>query len=387
MSVMASRVQQFGTTIFTEMTALARQHQAINLGQGFPDFEAPAFIKDAAQRAVANDVNQYAPLRGQPRLRQAIADKVLKYEGRHVDPDREVAVMVGATEGIFATIMGLVNPGDEVVLFEPYYDSYVPAVQFAGGVPRYYTLQAPDWQIDSEQLEALFSAKTKLVMINTPHNPTGKIFSRVELQLIADLCQKYDVIAVVDGVYEHIIFDDAEHLSIATFPGMADRTVMISSLGKTFSVTGWKVGWTVASAEITTAIMRVYQFVTFSGIAPVQEAAADAFIEAERVGFYDELATMYQAKRDILLEALTQAGLPTITPRGTYYIMTDISGLDFADDVAFCRHLTTQVGVAAIPPSAFYSDPAAGAGLARFTFCKRDEQLYKAAERLAKATL
>ncbi len=387
MTRMAQRVAGFATTIFTEMTALAVEHGAINLGQGFPDFAAPDFIKEAAREAIAADINQYAPLGGRPRVREAIAAKVARAEGRAVDPDREVAVMVGATEGIFATIMGLVNPGDEVILFEPYYDSYLPCVQWAGGIPRFYTLYPPDWPIDLERLEALFSDKTRLILINTPHNPTGKVYSLIELQLIADLCVKYDVIAVVDAVYEHILFDDAHHHALAVLPGMAGRTVTISSLGKTFSVTGWKTGWTIAPPDLTTAILRAYQFVTFSGIHPFQEAAASALIAAEHNGYYEELRELYQGKRDLLAGILAGAGLPPLRPAGTYFVMVDISHLGFANDVEFCRYLTTEVGVAAIPPSAFYQDPTNGAGLARFAFCKRDDVLIEAGRRLARLKL
>lgn len=385
MTHMAQRVANFATTIFTEMTALAVEHQAVNLGQGFPDFEAPDFIKEAAQRAIAAEINQYAPLPGRPDLRRKIANQASAAIGREIDPDREVAVMVGATEGIFATIMGLVDPGDEVIIFEPYYDSYVPTVQWAGGVPRYYTLEPPDWGIDPDKLRALFSPNTRMICINTPHNPTGKVFSKEELAVIAELCREFDVIAMVDAVYEHIVFDGAQHHSLAALPGMAERTVSISSLGKTFSVTGWKTGWTIASPEITRAILRAYQFVTFSGIHPFQAAAAAALTAAEERGYFTELAQLYEHKRDLLLPILREVGLTPLTPQGTYFVMVDISHLDFASDVDFCKYLTREVGVAAIPPSAFYHDAADGAGLARFTFCKRDEVLEEAGRRLKRA--
>ncbi|MCB0035059.1 MAG: aminotransferase class I/II-fold pyridoxal phosphate-dependent enzyme [Anaerolineales bacterium] len=381
MSYMAQRVSHFGVTIFTEMTALAQKHQAVNLGQGFPDFPAPDFVKEAAARAVHNDINQYAPRSGLPQLREAVANKVNKHDNLNVTAE-DVTILHGATESIFATIMGLVDPGDEVILFEPYYDSYIPSVEFAGGIPRFYTLSAPDWHIDAAELEALFNDKTKMIVINTPHNPTGKVYSHEELQLIADLCQKYDVIAVVDSVYEHIVFDDAKHYTLATFPGMKERTVTISSLGKTFSVTGWKLGWTIAPPDLTQGIVSGHQFITFCSVAPLQAAAAEMFAWAERTGYYEELATMYQKKRDFLLEILNDVGLPTIQPKGTYFAMVDISQLGFANDVEFCRYLTTQVGVAAIPPSAFYQNPADGATVARFTFCKTDEALQEAAVRL-----
>jgi N-succinyldiaminopimelate aminotransferase len=376
----ANRVRQMGISVFAEMTALAQRHQAVNLGQGFPDFAAPSFLKEAAVTAVRGDVNQYAPGNGQANLRQAIADKMAQFYGVSVDPQENVMVTHGATEAIFAAIFGLVNPGDEVILFEPFYDSYAPSVAFAGGQLRYYTLRPPDWQIDPAQLTALFSERTKLILVNTPHNPTGKRFNRAELGLIADLCQQHDVVALVDEVYEHILFDGREHISLASLPGMAERTVAISSLGKSFSVTGWKVGWAVAPAPLTQAIFRARQFVTFSGAAPLQEAAVTAL----RIGpdYYRELQRDYQAKRDFLVNVLSEVGLNPIPPEGAYFIMADISHLGFADDVAFCRYLTSEIGVAAIPPSAFYHNPADGAGLARFAFCKKQETLEAAAERL-----
>ncbi|MGB1250924.1 MAG: methionine aminotransferase [Candidatus Promineifilaceae bacterium] len=385
MTYMARRVQHYGTTIFSEMTALSIKHKSINLGQGFPNFAAPDFVKNAVKEALDKDINQYPPAIGRPRLRNAIAAKVAKHHGLIVDPATQIVAMHGATECIFSSIQSLVDPGDEVILFEPYYDSYVPSVEFAGGVPRYYTLRAPDWSIDPDALEALFSDKTKVIIINSPHNPSGKVFTREELQMIADLCHKYDVIAVSDEVYEHIIFDGVEHISIATLDGMAERTVMIASVGKTFSVTGWKVGWVVSSPELCTAIFRTHQWVTFAGAAPLEEATAASLEWADEVGYYDELGTLYQKKRDILIEGLSAAGFPVITPKGTYFTMVDISGLGFANDIEFCRYLTKEVGVTAIPPSAFYVNPADGANIARFAFCKTDEALLAASDVLKKA--
>lgn len=380
MTYMAQRVHSFGTTIFTEMTALANQHQAVNLGQGFPDFPAPAFLKEAAIMAIREEINQYAPGNGRSGLREAIAHKMATYYNLVVDPVTQINVVHGATEAIFATLLGLVNPGEEVILIEPYYDSYVPSVQFAGGTPKFYTLRPPDWHIDPATLTALFSPNTKLILINTPHNPTGKVYNYDELALIARLCQEYDVIVVVDEVYEHMVYNGRSHLSLAAFPGMAERTVTISSLGKSFSVTGWKVGWTIANPELTKAIFRAHQFITFCGAAPLQEAAVTALHAP--ANYYQELTAMYQTKRDFLAHALQASGLKPILPDGTYFILCDISHLGFKDDVAFCRFLTTEIGVAAIPPSAFYQNTADGAGLARFAFCKSQETLEKAAERL-----
>jgi N-succinyldiaminopimelate aminotransferase len=382
MTYLAQRVSNFGTTIFFEMTDLANRHQAVNLGQGFPDFPGPDFLKQAAIQAIRDDINQYAPGSGRPSLREAIARKMARHYGLPIDPATEITVTSGATEAIFAAIMGLVNPGDEVILFEPYYDSYLPSVQMAGGVPRFCTLRPPDWAVDRDELAALFSNKTKLIVVNTPHNPTGKVYTEAELHIIADLCQTHDVIAIVDEVYEYIVFDGLQHISMATLPGMANRTVTISSAGKTFSMTGWKVGWAIASAELCQAVFRVHQFVTYSVAAPLQEGVVTALQIPD--DYYAELAAMYQANRDFLAGALAAAGLKPIKPQGTYFIMVDISHLDFPNDVAFCRYLTTEIGVAAIPPSAFYFNPADGAGLARFAFCKTRPTLEEAARRLEK---
>lgn len=382
MSYQAERVRHMGTSIFAEMTHLANEYQAINLGQGFPDFPTPDFLKAAAQDAIAQEINQYAPSVGRQRLRQAVAQKMARDYGHEVNPDTEVLITHGATEAIFASILGLVNPGDEVIIGEPFYDSYLPAVQMAGGIPRFYQLQPPNWAIDFDYLAGLFNHKTKLILINTPHNPTGKVFTADEMSQIAVLCLEHDVLALVDEVYEHIIFDEYQHVTMAKLPGMRPRTLHISSLGKTFSATGWKVGWVVAPPELTQAAFRAHQFMTFCGAAPLQEAAAVALETATT--YYEELRAMYQAKRDLLVDGLKGAGLRPLVPQGTYFVMVDISGLGFADDVAFCRYLTTEIGVAAIPPSAFYHNPQDGAGLARFAFCKRDEVLLVAAERLQK---
>jgi len=380
MAYTARRMTDFGNSVFAEMTSLAIEHRAINLGQGFPDFPAPDFLKEAAARAIQNDVNQYAPTRGLPALRKAVAEKMGRMRGLDVDPESEVVITHGATEAIFAAVLGLTDPGDEVILFEPFYDSYVPSVRIAGGIPRYYTLRPPDWTIDRLELAALFSDRTKLILINTPHNPTGKLLTLEDLQLIAELCEKHNVIAVSDEVYEHIIFDGRTHHSLATLPGMKDRCLTVSSLGKTFSVTGWKVGWAIGPSELIQAIIFGHQFMTFCGAAPLQAAASAALEIGE--DYYTRLASSYQSSRDFLVDALGLVGLRPYAPQGTYFVMVDISHLGFDDDMAFCRHLTTEIGIAAIPPSSFYHDPREGSRLARFAFCKSQETLDEAARRL-----
>lgn len=408
----ASRVSTFGTTIFAEMTALAIQHNAINLSQGFPDFDGPNEIKAAAIAALEAGKNQYAITTGQPDLRRAIAGHARRFYNQVVDPETEVTVTSGATETLFATCMGLVNPGDEVIIFEPFYDAYVPDVIMAGGAPRFVPLlpshpertlsgvqtepkwksqgarpsaqDAIAWQFDPDELASLFNNRTRAILINTPHNPTGKVFTRAELETIAALCQKWNAIAIADEVYEHIVFDDVRHVRLATLPGMAERTVTISSHGKTFSFTGWKVGWAIAPPDLSLGIRRAHQFITFATATPFQHAAAFALALDDE--YFAALAADYQRKRDFLAGVLREAGLEVSTPAGTYFIMAGIEPLGFDDDVAFCRYLTSEVGVAAIPPSVFYSDEhkALGKGYARFAFCKTIETLKRAAERLGK---
>jgi N-succinyldiaminopimelate aminotransferase len=378
----AQRVRGVGVSVFAEMTALANAHGAVNLGQGFPDFEPPAFLTEAAEAALRAGYNQYAPARGLPQLREAVAADYERRHGLAVDAEREVLVTHGATEAIFAAILSLVDPGDEVILFEPYYDSYLPAVQMAGGVARFYTLQPPDWAIDEAALAALFNERTRLILVNTPHNPTGKCFSAGELALIAELCGRYDALAMVDEVYEHLTYEGSAHRPLLAEPGMRQRTVAISSLGKSFSATGWKVGWAIGAPPLVEALLRSHQFITFCANAPLQAAAATALAHAAGSDYYGWLRDFYSDKRGFLLKALRGAGIDPIPPQGTYFIMADISGAGLGDDVAFCRYLTTEVGVAAIPPSAFYSTPGGGEQLARFAFCKSDEALAEAARRL-----
>jgi aspartate/methionine/tyrosine aminotransferase len=379
---MARRVQPIGVSIFSEMTRLAAEHKAVNLSQGFPDFPTPDWLKEAAQDAIARNVNQYAPSHGSARLRKAIIAKTERWMGLHFDENAEVTVTNGATEAIYDTIQALVNPGDEVVVFEPFYDSYVPSVEIAGGIPRFVTLRPPDWSFDATYLESLFSERTRAVIINTPHNPTGKVFTRDELSFIAELCKRYDVLAITDEVYEHLVYANNKHISIATLPGMRERTVTISSASKTFSVTGWKAGYVLAPPDLTEAIRRIHQFITFCSAAPLQEAVALAFETADERGYYDALRSDYMVRLNKLNTVLEQAGLHPITPQGTFFIMSDISGLGFESDVHFARYMASEVGVACIPPSAFYSNPAEGANLARWCFAKRDETLDAAGERL-----
>jgi aspartate/methionine/tyrosine aminotransferase len=368
------------------MTRLAVQHRAINLGQGFPDFPAPDFIKEAAARAITADHNQYAPAPGVSRLRQAIAGHFQRRHGVAPDPDTEVTVAGGATEVLFDAIMALLDPGDEAIVFEPFYDAYLPDIQMAGGRARVVTLRPPDWRFDPDELRAAFGPRTRLIIINTPHNPTGKVFTAAELESIAALCREHDVIAVSDEVYSELTYDDARHVPIATLPGMWERTITVDSIGKTFSVTGWKIGWAIAPPPLTAALRGVHQFVTFANATPFQEAAADAITTATATGYWDRLRADYAARRTLLTEILHAARLPTLPVRGAYFLLADIAALPYPDDTAFCRHLISDVGVAAIPPSAFYLDPRTAPRLARFCFAKRDETMHAAATRLAAMT-
>ena len=379
---LAKRVAGFTTSVFTEMSRLAIRHRAVNLGQGFPDFPGPDFVKEAAIQAIRADQNQYAVSHGTPRLRRGIAETWQRTYGREVDPEAEVTVGSGATELILDAMLALVDPDDEVILFEPFYDSYPPDILMAGGLPRFITLEPPDWHFDRQALADLFTPRTRLLLINTPHNPTGKMFSREELSFIASLCQRHDVLVLTDEVYEQIRFNGAEHVPIATLPGMWERTLTVNSTGKAFSMTGWKVGYAVGPAELNRAVRATHQFVTFSTSTPFQEAMATALETATRTGYYEKLRREYTSRRDLLADALTTAGLRTLPVQGAYYLLADLAGLGFADDASFCRYLTAEIGVAAIPPSAFYADPARAPLLARFCFAKREETLRAAAERL-----
>ena len=379
----AQRLSGFGTSVFSEMSRLAVEHQAINLGQGFPDFPGPDFVKDAAEQAIRADMNQYAPSHGTPRLRRAIAADWSARFGRDVDPESEVTVTTGATEALMVGMLAFLDPGDEVIFFEPFYDAYVPDVRWAGGEPKVVRLNPPDWSFDPDELRAAFSGRTRILLLNTPHNPTGKVFTRPELELIAELCLRHDVLVLTDEVYERIVFDDHVHLPIATLPGMWERTLTISSTGKTFSMTGWKIGFAIGPAELNAALRATHQFATFATATPFQEAMAVAMETADSLGYYRQLHDEYSLRRDRLRAALADAGLPPLDCQGSYFLLSDVTSHGFTNDVDFCRYLVTDIGVAAIPPSAFYLDPATAPPLARFCFAKRDETIDAAAARLA----
>ena len=382
----ADRIAGFGTAIFTEITALAVKHEAVNLGQGFPDFAAPDFVKQAAARHIRDDRNQYAASPGVPRLRAALADdwRRLYPRARAVDPATEITVGSGATELLHDAVLATVNPGDEVIVFEPAYDAYAPDVTMAGGVARAVPLAPPDWRFDPERLAAAFGPRTRALILNTPHNPTGKVFSAAELEAIAGLCRRHDVLVISDEVYAEILFDGAAHVPIATLPEMFDRTITIGSMGKTFSVTGWKVGWAIAPPLLSTAVRAVHQFVTFTNSAPFQEALADVLPAAAGNGYYAQLRADYTRRRDLLAGVLRGAGLEPLPIGGAYFLLTDVGRLGFRDDGDFCRKLVTDIGVAAIPTSVFYARPESAPPVARFCFAKRDETILAAAPRLAK---
>ncbi|MBI3272983.1 MAG: aminotransferase class I/II-fold pyridoxal phosphate-dependent enzyme [Planctomycetes bacterium] len=373
------RLEAFGTTIFTEMTRLAVEHKAINLGQGFPDFAGPAFVKDAAARAIGEERNQYARMAGEPVLVRAIAEKVRRLYGLTYDPLDEVTVYSGCTEAIHCTLLALCEPGDEVVLFEPYYDSYRACVAMAEATPRFVTLHAPDFRWRREELEAAFTDRTRVVVLNTPHNPTGRVFTREELEQVAALARARGTYVVTDEVYEHLVFEGS-HVAMAALPGMRERTVTLNSTGKSYSLTGWKIGYSTAPAELTRALRTVHQFVTFATATPFQHAMAEAV--AAPAPYYEEFLRAYARRREKLLAALLAAGFGVLPPAGTYFACADIRPLGFDDDVAFCRHLIEKIGVVAIPMSAFYEHKEAGRHLVRFAFCKSDPVLDAAAVRL-----
>ena len=377
----ASRTAVFNESVIREMTRQAMLHGAINLAQGYPDFPAPEFIKRAAVEAIEADVNQYAITWGAPRLRNAIAAKSRRFYGMDLDPEAEITVTCGATEAMMATMLAVVEPGDEVIVFEPFYENYVPDAAMSGAKLVFVTLHAPDFTFDVDELRRAFSARTRAIIVNTPNNPAGKVFTKEELASIAGLCQEYDTLCITDEIYEHILYDGRQHVPMATLPGMYDRTITISGLSKTFSVTGWRLGYLLAKPELSEALRKVHDFLTVGAPAPLQEAAAVAMEQAD--GYYPELTGMYEAKRALLVTALREAGFRCHSPEGAYYVMGDFSDLGFAgDDTAFAMHLTQEIGVAPVPGSSFYHG-GEGGKLVRFTFSKSDETLAEAARRLA----
>jgi N-succinyldiaminopimelate aminotransferase len=372
------RLSGFGTSVFAEMTALARRHSAVNLGQGYPDFDGPDFVKRAASEAIAAGHNQYAPMPGLPALQEAVAEHQRRFYGLALDPPSEVTIHAGATEALCATLAALLDPGDEAIVFEPFYDAYRPGIALAQATVRVVPLEAPAFRLDVAALEAAFSPRTRVLVLNSPMNPCGRVFSRGELEAVAEACRRHDAVVVTDEVYEHILFD-GEHVPIASLPGMRERTVTISSAGKTFSLTGWKVGWTCAAPGLTAAIRAVHQFVTFAVSTPFQHAIAQALAAPD--SYFEVLREGYRSRRDRLCAGLAAVGFGVRPPEGTYFALADIRPLGFDDDVAFCRRLVENLGVAAIPNSAF-TDGGRGRHLVRFAFCKDDETLAEGLRRL-----
>jgi len=376
----AARVERFTESVIREMTRLANLYGAINLAQGFPDFPAPVELKEAAVQAIRDDWNQYAVTWGSPRLRQAIAEKVRWFNGLDVDADTHVTVTCGATEAMIATMMAVVNPGERVLAFQPFYENYGPDGVLAGAETFFVPLRPPRFTFDPEDLRAACTPNTKAVVVNNPNNPTGRVFTREELQLIANLCIERNLIAITDEIYEHILYVDRPHISLATLPGMAERTVTIGGLSKTYSVTGWRLGYTLAAPELTNAIRKVHDFLTVGAPAPLQEAAVVA-LKFPR-SYYDQLRADYTRRRAIILDALQDAGFECYAPEGAYYVMTDFSAFGFDDDVELARYLVKEVGVASVPGSSFYAPPELGKRQVRFCFCKKEETLREAGERL-----
>jgi L-glutamine---4-(methylsulfanyl)-2-oxobutanoate aminotransferase len=387
---LSDKVSQFTESVIREMTRQAAFYGAVNLAQGFPDFPAPAEIKQAARAAIDSDVNQYAITWGAKNLRNAIARQMGVWQGIAVDPEKEVTVCCGSTEAMISTLLAVCNAGDEVVIFEPFYENYGPDSVLSGARPRFVKLRPPasatgEWTFDEKELRAAFDKHTKAIIVNTPNNPTGKVFTRAELELIRDLCLEFDVLAITDEIYEHILYDDTEHISMASLDGMRERTVTINGMSKTYSVTGWRVGWAVGPEKITNAIRKVHDFLTVGAPAPLQDAGAAALSLPRE--YYATLAEGYRVRRNHLIPALEAAGFKCFRPRGAYYVMTDISAFGFADDVEFVKYLVKDIGVAAVPGSSFYRDPRDGARQVRFAFCKKPETLDAAAEKLKKLTL
>lgn len=376
------KAQQFTESVIREMTRLALEYGAVNLAQGFPDFPAPSEVKEAAIRAIQADVNQYAITWGAPAFRQAIAARFHKDTGLTIDPERELTVCCGATETMIASMLAIIDPGDEVVIFEPFYENYGPDAIISGATPRFVRLQPPQWTFDPQELRAAFNPRTRALILNTPNNPTGKVFTRQELEAIAEIVRDSEAYVITDEIYQYMVYDGYEHISMATLPGMRERTITINGLSKTYSVTGWRVGYAIAPPEVSDAIRKMHDFLTVGAPAPLQEAGVAALALPD--SYYRQLAAEYAARRDRMMAALAQAGFCGFRPRGAYYIMTDISAFRFPSDVEFAQYLVKEIGVAVVPGSSFYDDPELGRQQVRFCFSKTDATLDEAARRLEK---
>ncbi|MGH9468733.1 MAG: pyridoxal phosphate-dependent aminotransferase [Terriglobia bacterium] len=378
----SKKAQQFTESVIREMTRLAMEHDALNLAQGFPDFSAPPEVKEAAVQAIRSDVNQYSITWGARDFRRAIAGRFERDTGLAVDPERELTVCCGATEAMVSSLLAVIDPGDEVVVFEPYYENYGPDTIICGAAPKFVRLRPPDWTFDADELAAAFNDRTRAIVLNTPNNPTGKVFTRDELEVIAELCQRWDAYAISDEIYQYLVYDGARHISIATLPGMRERSITINSMSKTYSVTGWRVGYAVAPPEVSNGIRKMHDFITVGAPAPLQEAGSVAMALPD--SYYENVRREYAARRDAFLPVLERAGFRCFKPRGAYYIMTDISGFGFASDAEFSRYLIREIRVAAVPGSSFYSRPESGRQQIRFCYSKSDSTLEEAGRRLAR---
>jgi aspartate/methionine/tyrosine aminotransferase len=394
--MLSAKAEQFTESVIREMTRLALRHNAVNLSQGFPDFAAPGEIKEAARRAISDDINQYAITWGAKPLRDAVVEKFARTQQVSYDPEREITICCGSTEAMMSAMMAIINPGDEIVVFEPFYENYGPDAILSGATPRFVRMRPPEnentvWSFDERELAAAFGPQTKAIILNTPNNPTGKVFTRTELEFIRDLCVRWNAFCITDEIYEHILYDGTEHISMARIEGMRERTIVINGMSKTYSVTGWRVGWALAPPQATEAIRKVHDFLTVGAAAPLQQAGATA-LHSPQI-YYDNLAANYAKKRARLLKILQTAGFTVYKPRGAYYIMTDISRFTIpkkflsaseSADVSFARYLVEEIGIACVPGSSFYNDAQDGASQVRFTFCKKEETLAAAEERFAR---